>query len=161
MRLSIKIVSRMSIHTIVISTGGAVLNGGHREGRQGAAVFFQRHHKASVLARECRHQVILPWKRSFANAGRIKPGRARVRRRRRAFSRRRHRSLREMAEATAGGVDAKLVRPSIQRICWLDGIGRGCAPHTAHVAYGSPIRPGSVSRITASVRRSKCTASIL
>jgi len=42
------------------------------EGRQGAAVFFQRHHKASVLARECRHQVILPQKRSFANAGRIK-----------------------------------------------------------------------------------------
>ena len=34
---------------------GAVHNGGHREGRQGAAVFFQRHHKASVLARECRH----------------------------------------------------------------------------------------------------------
>jgi len=45
-----------------------------------------------------------------------------------------------MAEATAGGVDAKLVRPSIQRICWLDGIGRGRAPHTAHVAYGSWLR---------------------
>ena len=39
--------------------------------------------------------------------------------------------------ATAGGVVAKLMRPSIQRICWLDGIGRGRAPHTAHVAYGS------------------------
>jgi hypothetical protein len=38
--------------------------------------------------------------------------------------------------ATAGGVDAKLMRPSIQRICWLGGIGRGRAPHTAHVAYG-------------------------
>ena len=113
------------------------------ERRQGAAVFFQRHHKASILARECRHQVILPQKRSFANAGRIKPGRARVRRRRRAFSRRRHRSLREMAEVTAGGVDAKLVRPSIQRICWLDGIGRGRAPHTAHVAYGSWLRGNS------------------
>jgi hypothetical protein len=39
--------------------------------------------------------------------------------------------------ATAGGVVAKLMRPSIQRICWLDGIGRGRAPHPAHVAYGS------------------------
>jgi hypothetical protein len=39
-----------------------------------------------------------------------------------------------------GGVDAKLMRPSIQRICWLDGIGRGRAPHTAHVAYGSKNR---------------------
>src|ERR1700674_2879314 len=62
-----------------------------------------------------------------------------------AFSRRRHRSLREMAEATAGGVEAKLVRPLIQRTCWLDGIGRGRAPHTAHVAYGSiaPFRPSA------------------
>lgn len=44
--------------------------------------------------------------------------------------------------ATAGGVGAKLMRPSIQRICWLNGIGRR-APHTAHVAYGSTEVPAS------------------
>jgi hypothetical protein len=33
--------------------------------------------------------------------------------------------------ATAGGVVAKLMHRSIQRMCWLDGIGRGRAPHSA------------------------------
>jgi hypothetical protein len=66
------------------------------------------------------------------------------------FSRRRHRSLRKMADGTAGGVDAKLMHPSIQRICWLDGIGRCRAPHAAHVAYGS--RPCENSKVRSATR---------
>jgi hypothetical protein len=95
--------------------------------------------QAGVLARECHHQVILPQKRSLANemSRRIKPGRARVRRRRRAFHVDDIARCGRWRMATAGGADAKLMHPSIQRICWLDGIGGGRAPHTAHVAYGS------------------------
>jgi hypothetical protein len=78
---------------------GALHNAGHREGRQGAAAFFQRHRKASVLARECHHESCRR-KRSFANE----------------MSRRVDDIARcgRWRMATADGVDAKLVRPSIQ-----------------------------------------------
>src|SRR5258708_19579096 len=36
---------------------GAVHNGGHREGRQGAGAFFSVIASPEVLARECHHQV--------------------------------------------------------------------------------------------------------
>src|SRR5258708_33826382 len=36
---------------------GAVHNGGHREGRQGAGAFFSVIARPEVLARECHHQV--------------------------------------------------------------------------------------------------------
>jgi len=53
----------MSIHTIVISTGGAVHNGEHREARRGAAVFF------SVMTRPARGET------SNVRRGRVEDGR--------------------------------------------------------------------------------------
>jgi hypothetical protein len=59
LRLSIKIFSRMSIHTIVYLQEGAVHNGGTSRRAARRYRFFQRHRKPGVLARECHHQVIL------------------------------------------------------------------------------------------------------
>jgi hypothetical protein len=52
------------IYRVVLS-----INGGRREGRQGAAASIQRHRKASVLASECRYQVILPGKGRLRTPG--------------------------------------------------------------------------------------------
>src|ERR1700681_3887028 len=100
--------------------------------------FFQRHRKASVLARECHHQVpasekVVCERDVQAHQSQVEPG---------CDTEGGVSHVDDIARcwrwrmATAGGVVAKLMRPSIQRICWLDGIGRGRAPHTAPIAYG-------------------------
>jgi hypothetical protein len=111
-----------------------VHNGGHREGRQGAGAFFSVIARPEVLARECHHQVnpasekVVCERDVRAHQSQVEPGRdveggvshvddiARCG---------------NWRMATAGGVVAKLMHPSIQRMCWLDGIGRGRAPHRA------------------------------
>jgi hypothetical protein len=114
-------------------------NGGHREGRQGALSSFS----ASSQGSRSRQRVPSPSDPASekvvcerdvqAHQARSSPG---ATQKAGLLTSTTSLAAGEMGMATVRGVDAKRMRPSIQRIYWLDGIGRGRAPHTAHVAYG-------------------------